>query len=111
MSPRRMIAAVPLVFCLMALLAWSGCTERPKKKGQPRAASTPPEVRRAKMEGCAEETELKWGTSLQLRAAPPQSVTPFYLGRSLDRYARKVVGYPIEQVIVRQRGAHEARPH
>ena len=38
----RMIASVPVMFCLMALLGWSGCTERSKEEAQPRTASTPP---------------------------------------------------------------------
>jgi len=42
MSPRSVIAAVTAIFCLMALLGSSGCTERSKEKPQPRTAATPP---------------------------------------------------------------------
>jgi len=42
MSRRRVIAAVPLVSCLITPLGWSGCTERPAEEAQAKAAPAPP---------------------------------------------------------------------
>jgi len=41
MSPRRMIAAMPIALWLLAPLGWSGCTERPEGEGQAKASAAP----------------------------------------------------------------------
>ena len=71
MKPRRLVAAVPIAFCLVAPLGWSGCTERPDEQAPAKAAPAPAAAVLASEDaGSADEGELLHITLL-----------PFYPGQ------------------------------
>jgi len=101
MSPRRMIAAVPAVCCLMALLASSGCTERSKEKAQPKTAATPPAPALASPDAGSDEDDDLDRIIMPFRLPPDLTVDTGKID-GLNRYQSAV------RVYARGIGAPEA---